>query len=80
MILLAILVPYITKCDGKFYLQIFLERLWFVKEALHVTRWWDWCFPEDEKKEVEPIFTDKIVKCKKLVKGAKMLLVCSSSI
>ena len=23
------------------------------------TRWWDWCMPEDEKKEIEPIFTDK---------------------
>ena len=27
--------------------------------AWHPTRWWDWCLPEDEKKEAEPIFTDK---------------------
>ena len=23
------------------------------------TKWWDWCMSEIEKKEVEPIFTDK---------------------
>ena len=23
------------------------------------TRWWDWCMSEDEKKGIEPIFTDK---------------------
>ena len=22
-------------------------------------RWWDWCMSEDEKKEIEPIYTDK---------------------
>ena len=22
--------------------------------------WWGWCLPEDEKKEVEPIFSEKI--------------------
>ena len=27
--------------------------------AWHPRRWWDWCLPEDEKKEAEPIFTDK---------------------
>ena len=27
--------------------------------AWHSTRWWDWCVPEDEKKEVEQCFTDK---------------------
>ena len=27
--------------------------------AWHPTRWWDWCNPEDEKKEIEPTFTDK---------------------
>ena len=27
--------------------------------AWHATRWWDWCLLEDEKKEIEPIFTDK---------------------
>ena len=23
------------------------------------TRWWDWCLPEDDKKEIEPTFTDE---------------------
>ena len=26
--------------------------------AWHPTRWWDWCFPEDEKKEIKPIFIE----------------------
>ena len=24
--------------------------------ALHPSRWWDWCVPEDEKRETEKIF------------------------
>ena len=24
----------------------------------HPLRWWDWCLPEEEKKEIEPIFTE----------------------
>ena len=31
--------------------------------ACHPSRWWDWCLPEDWKKEIEPIFTDKVEKC-----------------
>ena len=31
--------------------------------AWHPKRWWDWCFPEDEKKEIDTIFTDKVGKC-----------------
>ena len=27
------------------------------------TRWRDWFLPEDEKKGIEPIFTDKVGKC-----------------
>ena len=27
------------------------------------TRWWDWYLPEEEKKGIEPIFTDKVCKC-----------------
>ena len=23
----------------------------------HPNRWWDWCLPEDGKKEIESIFT-----------------------
>ena len=29
----------------------------------HKTRWWDWCLLEDEKKRIEPTFTDKVEKC-----------------
>ena len=25
----------------------------------HPTRWWDWYIPDNEKKGIEPIFTDK---------------------
>ena len=25
---------------------------------LHPRIWWDFCMPEDEKKEIEPIFTE----------------------
>ena len=30
--------------------------------AWHPTRWWDWCISEDQKKEIEPNFTDKVRK------------------
>ena len=35
------------------------------------TRWWDWCMLEDEKKEIDLFFTDKIGKCYKLAEGVK---------
>ena len=25
--------------------------------AWHLNRWWDWCVPQDKKKQIEPIFT-----------------------
>ena len=28
--------------------------------AWHPKRWWDWCYPEDEKKEIERIFIDEL--------------------
>ena len=28
--------------------------------AWHPTKWWDWCIVEDEKKEIDSIFTDKV--------------------
>ena len=41
--------------------QLFMSEL--VKElmilARHPTKYWHWCVPGDEKKEMEPIFTDK---------------------
>ena len=27
--------------------------------AWHPNRWWDWCVSQDEKKEIEWIFTEK---------------------
>ena len=27
--------------------------------AWHPNRWWDWCLSEDEKKEIESIFTEQ---------------------
>lgn len=26
--------------------------------AQHPNRWWDWCLPEDEKKEIDLILTE----------------------
>ena len=26
--------------------------------ARYLKRWWDWCMPEDEKKEIELIFAE----------------------
>ena len=37
----------------------------------HPTRWWYWCLSEDKTKGTEPIFTDKIGKCKKLIEAVK---------
>ena len=28
----------------------------------HPSRWCDWCLSEDDKKGIEPIFTDKVEK------------------
>ena len=27
--------------------------------AWHPTRWWDWCMPEDNKKEINPFYIDE---------------------
>ena len=35
----------------------------------HLTRWWYWCLLEDKTNGIEPIFTDKIGKCEKLVEA-----------
>ena len=31
--------------------------------AWNSARWWDWCMSGDEKKEIDPLFTDKVEKC-----------------
>ena len=31
--------------------------------AWYPTGWWNCCLPEDEKKGIELIFTDKVEKC-----------------
>ena len=28
--------------------------------ACHPTRWRNWCMSENEKKQIDPIFTDKV--------------------
>ena len=28
--------------------------------AWHPNRWWEWCVTEDEKKEIHPIFIEKL--------------------
>ena len=28
--------------------------------AWHPNRWWDWCVPEDEKKEIHPMFIEEL--------------------
>ena len=41
----------VIKDDGKFYPQIFLEEISYVKN--YVKRgWWDWCVTEDEKNKI----------------------------
>ena len=37
----------------------------------HLTRWWDWCLLEDDKKEIEPIFADKVGRKQNLVGSGK---------
>ena len=43
--------------------------------AWHSRRWWDWCMLEDEKKELDPIFNDKVGKPQKLAEEVRMFLV-----
>ena len=48
-----------------------------MRVAWHPERWWDWCLPEDEKKVVEPIFTDAIQdKVGKCERGGKIGASC----
>ena len=37
--------------------------------AWHPKRWWNWCLPEDDKKEIEPIFK----KCASVVCNMEVL-------
>ena len=41
------------------FIQKIFRRRKFVKQAWYPTKSWDWCMLEDEKKGIEPIFTDK---------------------
>ena len=58
----AILMTCVTNVDGKCYPKMFLEKALLVKKVRHLTRWRDWCIHEDEKKCLEPVFTDKVGK------------------
>ena len=31
--------------------------------AWYPNRWWDWCISEDEKKEIDSIFIEELLKC-----------------
>ena len=35
--------------------------------AWHPSKWWDWCMSEDEKKEIDPMFIEDLVKCVSVV-------------
>ena len=28
--------------------------------ACNLNRWWDWCMPEDEKEEIDPVFIEEL--------------------
>ena len=47
----VMLMRCVIKDDSKLDPQIFLEKALFLKQACETTRWWDWCFPEVEKKK-----------------------------
>ena len=39
----------------------------------HLKRWWNWCLPEDEKNEIEPIFIEELQKCASVVYHMEVL-------
>ena len=39
----------------------------------HLKRWWNWCLPEDEKNEIEPIFIEELQKCASVVYQMEVL-------
>ena len=51
----VILVTWVIKYDAKFYPEIFSEEALYNEEMLKKGR----CLSENEKKEIEPIFTEK---------------------
>ena len=51
----VILVTWVIKYDAKFYPEIFLEEALYNEEMLKKDR----CLSENEKEEIEPIFTAK---------------------
>ena len=55
-----ILMKCVMKDGGKYYLQIFLEKLLYVWYIRHPTRMWGLCFPEREKEEIRNHFTNKV--------------------
>ena len=41
--------------------------------AWHPERWWNFCMSEDEKKEIEPNFTEWLNKCASVVSNIEVL-------
>ena len=41
--------------------------------AWHPERWWNFCMSEDEKKEIEPNFTEWLNKCASAVSNIEVL-------
>ena len=48
----------IAQCKGyqKHKAQKAQIRKWLMPIPWHPSRWWDWCVPEDEKKETEKLW------------------------
>ena len=77
------LMTCVIKDDNKCYPQLFLENTLYDENAKHLKkdiseelmpvgwhskRWWCWCLSEDEKGEIDPIFTDKVGDCQNSAK------------
>ena len=41
--------------------------------AWHSKIWWDWWVSEDEKKEIDPIFIEEMLKCASVVYNMRVL-------
>ena len=46
--------------------------------AWHPKRWWNFCVPEDEKKEIDPIFIEEFQKCLSVVYNMGLLKLFAS--
>ena len=58
---LVTLITCVIQDGAKFYPKIFLEVALYNKKHLKKEEWriHGWCLSEEEKKEIEPVFTEK---------------------